>query len=104
MRREARELSEKWASADFVSIERVKVKEAEVGSKKYAVDRDEAKLMVLSGAKERQEAELTAESHRSQAGAGANEEQLAGERRQSSQRTRIGSGDLEARRRPPSIE
>jgi HlyD family secretion protein len=47
----------------FMSIEQVKVKESEVSTKRYAVDRDEAKLMVLQRfTKERQEAELTAKA------------------------------------------
>ena len=53
----------KLGKRGFMSIEQVKVKEAEVSSKKYAVDRDEAKLMVLQKfTKERQEAELTAKA------------------------------------------
>ncbi len=53
----------KMGKRGFMSIEQVKVKEAEVGSKRYAVDRDEAKLMVLQRfTKERQEAELTAKA------------------------------------------
>lgn len=53
----------KLAKKGFWSMDQVRVKEAEVGSKKYAVDRDEAKLMVLQRfTKERQEAELTAKA------------------------------------------
>jgi RND family efflux transporter MFP subunit len=53
----------KLGKRGFMSIEQVKVKEAELSSKRYAVDRDEAKLMVLQRfTKERQEAELTAKA------------------------------------------
>lgn len=53
----------KLGKRGFMSLEQVHVKEAEVSSKKYAVDRDEAKLMVLQKfTKERQEAELTAKA------------------------------------------
>ena len=53
----------KLGKKGFMSIEQVKVKESDVSSKRYAVDRDEAKLMVLQRfTKERQEAELTAKA------------------------------------------
>ena len=53
----------KMGKRGFLSIEAVKVKEADVLSKRYAVDCNEAKLMVLQRfTKERQEAELTAKA------------------------------------------
>jgi HlyD family secretion protein len=53
----------KLAKKGFWSMDQVRVKEAELGTKKFAVDRDEAKLMVLQRfTKERQEAELTAKA------------------------------------------